>query len=161
MVNPDTLGSILSHGIKRASRGELGDEKDIIKTDHYLDFHRPQYLKAEGLSRDNNIYAYLADADKVIDIVDGQVVSVRTFVSTSENPVVRIRIDPKRCFVSDLDTYDALKTAITNNEESAYQKLADSYWKKVTKLARYEAGAFRRPEVMITYDIDPIAIDLL
>ncbi len=73
--------------------------------------------------------------------------------------LIALDIDPVRCFVSHLDTYDVVQEAMKKDEnESRLQDLAMSYWRKLIRLDRYDAS-IRRPEVMITYDVPPSAIE--
>lgn len=145
-VSPDGLGSVLANGLKRTSRGDKSD-KIIAKTDAFLDAHRPKYLKDNGVSRDDNVYGYVAVGDAVIDITDGRIVPIREFVAQSKQAVLELDVDAQHCYVSDLDTYDALQDAITNYEDNAtLEKLAVSYWKKVMLLADFSPQDIVRPE---------------
>lgn len=153
-VNSDTVQSILKNGLKRSDRGDKGDYDDIVKTDNFLDDHCPAELKSLGLSRQNNLYAYVSHNQNVISITDGAEVPIDKFARNSNQAVLRLKLDPKKCFVSDLDTYDALKSAIKNHEnQNALETLAKSYWNKVIRLDKFSIGIFRRPEIMVTYDL--------
>ena len=160
-VHPNDLGSVLANGLQRTSRGDLGSDKSIVQTDAYLDQRRPEGLKSKQVSRDDNIYAFLEVEGKIVDITDGALVPIKRFIAESKQKVVCLTVDPKRCFVSDLDTYDALKAAIEQHEKGTPERLTHSYWSKLTPLSEYRFGTFRRPEVMVTYDVDPTAIRLL
>lgn len=153
-VDPSTLSAVLTHGLKRFSRGEKGADGLIMKTDAFLDERCPKIVKEQGVSRDNNIYAYLTDKESIIDITDGSQIPIKTFIAQSTQAVLRLDINPARCFVSDLDTYDALKAALeARGDPSKAEQLAESYWNKLTPLTNFEIGSIRRPEIMITYDI--------
>ena len=161
VANPDSTGSILANGLERTSRGDKGDDKKIIKTDMFLDAKCPSELKNKGLSRDDNIYAYVVTDGMVMDITDGTPVPSDKFIEKN-NRTLELEVDEKRCFVSDLDTYDSLMSAFASDaNESTLNTLAKSYWDKVTPLEKYINGQFRRPEIMITYDLAPNAIRLL
>ena len=153
-VSADDLATILSNGLKKTSRGEKGDDKAIKATDEWLDAHRPDFLKKQGVCRDDNVYGYAKNGKNVIDITDGTAVPLETFISERRGAVLELTIDPKRCFVSDLDAYDALKAIILHdNERSLLSILAYSYWSKIRRLDEYKHGSIRRPEIMVTYDI--------
>ncbi len=161
-VSPDSLDSIRQKGLKCTSRGEKGDDSSIARTDKLLDASRPDYLKQVAVSRDDNLYAYVADGSKLIDIKDGKSVELEDFIKKSEQTVLRLSIDPKRCYVSDLDAFDQLKDGIENDEDpDKLKRLINRYWQKLIPLEQFNIGGIRRPEVMITYDIEPGAIEIL
>lgn len=161
-IQPDKLQAALTNGLACTSRGDKGDDTSIIKTDQFLDAHRPHSLTQHGVSRDNNLYAYVRVDESVIDITDGEHIPIDTFLSTRAGRVLELDVDPNRCFVSDLDTYDALKSAIEQRKNhTTLEQLAKSYWNKVTKLSRFDSSTMRRPEIMITYDISPHHLTIL
>lgn len=161
-ANPDDAATILRDGIKRVSRGAKGDDETIIQADMLLDDHRPSRLKAQGVSRDNNIYAYYCDSGAIVDIRDGKKIPLSDFVGRSTQTVLQLTLDERHCFVSDLDTFDALKKAVADSAPSdLLESLASKYWGRITPLSSYEPGVFRRPEIMITTDIPPHAIAAL
>lgn len=155
-VQPDSLGSILEDGLKRTTRGDKGDDSSIYHTDQLLDRLRPSTLTDAGVSRDNNLYGYLARDGHIIDITNGDLVPIPTFLNLSSQTVLELTIDPQRCYVSDLDRFDTVMRAIERHEaDETIQALAHAYWQAVIPLADYSTNAFRRPEVMITYDVEP------
>ena len=155
-VTPDSLESALTNGLKRTSRGEKGYDAAVTITDVILDRDCPKELREQGVSRDNNLYAYMPTETGVIDITDGADVPLKEFVEKSDQATLELDIDPRECFVSDLDTFDALKEALANREPSlTIQKLSHSYWSKVVPLHDYTPGTFNRPEIMIPYDVGP------
>ena len=155
-VNSDDLESILEDGLVRHSRGELGDDKAIVATDQLLDKRRPDSLLVAGVSRDDNIYAYVHIHGHVIDIVDGSELTVAEFIRQSEEVVLELRLDAARCFVSSLDQYDALKHAMIDGATaSLLDSLADQYWHSLVPLTDYDRRTIARPEIMITYDVKP------
>jgi|GEM_PF-3474691 len=155
-ISFDDLKDALINGLKCTSRGDKGDDEHIIETDHMLDSQRPAILREQGVSRDSNLYAYLASGDTVIDITDGQTIPLTTFVKRSKQAVLALTINPSRCFVSDLDAYDEVKSAFANRSSaSALRHLAERYWKTVVPLNEYAPFQIARPELMITYDISP------
>lgn len=161
-ISPDAVGAALMNGLKRTSRGEKGSDDSIKKADAFLDAHCPAGLKELGLSRDNNLYAYISDDEDIVDIVDGSLVQLKDFISHSDQKVLEVRVEPRQCYVSDLDTYDALKNAIENNEDKQIvEQLAHSYWNKIKVLNQFNIGDIRRPEVMVTYDVDQVHIKLV
>jgi hypothetical protein len=155
-VSKESLGDVLKHGLKRVSRGEKSDDQIIYKTDQFLDNRRSNKLAQAEVSRDNNVYAYVAIDDHILDITDGKLVAVSRFIHKSEQCVLRLSLDPTKCFVSDLDTYDRLKQAIKNNESLGIQEdLAKKYWTKVLPFYEYNRNKIYRAEIMVTYDIPP------
>mgnify|MGYP003596682327 CR=1 FL=1 len=153
-ITPDALGTVLQNGLKKTSRGAKGSDKAIIQTDQFLDKSCPEQLKSQGVSRDDNVYAYIRDGDSIIDITNGEPIPLRQFIKRSKQKVLELDVNPSRCFVSDLDTYDALKEALINNEnQDVLDTLASSYWSKVAKLTESDATTTRRPEILITYDV--------
>jgi hypothetical protein len=155
-VRLSSLQEVLKNGLKCISRGDKGDDKDIIRTDALLDEHCPASLRRAGVSRDNNLYAYVAIDDKISDIKNGKYIGVHDFVKRSEQKVLKLTLDPHRCFVSDLDIYDKVMDAIKNHaSDTDLQVLAHEYWSLLTPLHRFQPSSVARPEIMITYDIDP------
>lgn len=161
-VNPSSLESVLRNGLKRTSRGEKGDDPTIAKTDKLLDQSRPEHLGRAGVSRDGNLYGYITDGDAVIDITDGKMQSIKEFIQSGGQAALRIMVDPERCYVSDLDAYDAVVHAVTHNaDDEQLAELAKKYWDAVTPLKDFRIGTVRRPEVMITYDVAASKIKVL
>lgn len=161
-IQPSMLEAILANGLLRTSRGEKGDDDAIIMTDQFLDACRPQLLIKQGVSRDNNLYAYVCVDNFIINITDGARVPLHAFIITSSQQVLELDINPQKCFVSDLDIYDALKSAIEAHEhQSNLDRLAKSYWAKIVSLSNFDTSIIRRPEIMITYDVPPDKIKAL
>lgn len=155
-ASPDKIESILQNGLKRQSRGAKGDDVWIKKTDKFLDERRPKKLRDAGVSRDDNIYAYLSTGEYIISITDGTLVPLTAFIKQASNGLLKLNINEANCFVSDLDTYDALKDALKNHSpRDTIEVLAQSYWHKLTLLSDYQNDDIRRPEIMITYNINP------
>jgi hypothetical protein len=152
VVNSDAVDAILKEGLKRVSRGEKGNDNAIIKTDAFLDNLRPQTIEMAGLSRNNNIYGYLPVKDRVIDIRDGKVVDKEKIIN-SGNTLLQLTIDPKRCYISDLEIYDAIKDQFDSKKDTHLTRLASKYWSNVTRLDKHDITIPQRPEVMVTYDI--------
>lgn len=160
-AKPEALAVILKEGLRRTSRGEKGNDHTIIMTDKLLDERRPARLSGAGVSRDDNLYGYIAGKDSIIDITDGKPVPVQAFIKGSKQAVLRLEVEPKRCYISDLDAYDAVADAIENGRNNAeLADLAQRYWDKVILLASFSGGRIRRPEVMITYDVPPDAVEV-
>lgn len=156
-LSPDALVSALREGLRRTSRGEKGQDDAIKKTDAYLDQHCPAPLRAKGVSRDDNIYAYLGTEDTLIDIRDGRTVPL-TDRPDPTSKLLRLSVDPAHCYVSDLERYDAVKRAIDQHSDTQLAALATEYWQHITPLASYGPGSIRRPEIMITCDLAPHAL---
>lgn len=153
-VAKDSVEKILADGLKRTSRGEKGDKTDIIQTDTYLDDHRPVAVRKRGVSRDDNLYAFVGTEDSLIDITNGATVSLADYPKEG-SALLRITVDEAACYVSDLDRYDAVKAAIANHETATLAELTDEYWASLTPLRSFEIGDILRPEVMITTDVPP------
>ncbi len=160
-VTPDAVASILSEGLKRTSRGEKGDDSAIARTDRFLDDRRPDTLKDAAVSRDDNLYGFVTDARQVARITDGQTVAIDTFIQQSEQAVLELDIDPNRSYVSDLDLFDSVKSAIESGNTSAAERLAEQYWHELAPLQTYKFGSIKRPEIMVTYDVDPAQITVV
>lgn len=161
-ANPDTVESVKEHGLRCTSRGEKGDDTTIVRTDEILDNYCPDGLRSSGVSRDNNLYAYIYVEGDIIRITDGERVPEHTFITDSDRAVFRINADAERCYVSDLDSYDKIKNAVADEaQENTIQTLAQEYWSKVLPLTNFSPGAIKRPEVMITYDVPPEAIEIV
>lgn len=155
-IQPDALEAALTNGLFCTVRGDKGQDQAIIAADRFLDERCPHTLKAQGVSRANNVYAYLVVDGAVIDITDGSATTLDSFLHNRPNRILQLTVDPNRCFVSDLDTYDAVKAALVSNSDSSYlDTLAASYWRKLTPLPHFVPGSIRRPEPMITYNIPP------
>lgn len=159
-VDPAEVDSILEKGLKRTSRGDKGDDKTIIKTDKLLDDARPDELRHSGVSRDDNLYAYMAVDTKIIRITDGKAVNIDEFLQESKQAVLRLEVETTRCFVSDLDRYDALKKAVETDDERTGE-LVEDYWQHLVPLHNFTAGMIRRPEVMVTYDVLPTCLEVV
>src|SRR5690606_9680655 len=134
----------------RESRGEKGNDEAIIKTDKFLDINRPLSAKQAGLSRTNNVYAYIGDKVSLIDIQSGKPVPLRSCLKKQETRLLRLHVELEHCFVSDLDIYDAIKSAISHHKAVILAELAARYWHAVIPLREFNPGDISRPEVMIT-----------
>ena len=159
-VAKDSVEKILADGLKRTSRGDKGDQTDIIQTDAYLDDHRPDAVRKQGVSRDDNLYAFVGTDYSLIDITNGATVPLTDYPNDG-SVLLRIAVDEVACHVSDLDRYDAVKAAIANHETATLAELADTYWTSLTPLRDFKIGDILRPEVMITTDIPPRQITLV
>ncbi len=161
-ADPSSAESILETGLKRTSRGAKGDDSAIARTDQLLDEHMPSELKDNNVSRDDNLYAYIADGDKIVDITDGQLVELSDFISRSKQAIFRLTVTPERCYVSDLDLYDRIKEAVENKTaDDQVRNLVHNYWQALIQLDAFAIGEIKRPEVMVTYDIDLKDIQLI
>jgi uncharacterized protein (DUF1697 family) len=155
-VDPSSAYSILTTGLKCKSRGDKGDDKGIIMTDAYLDERRPDSVRQANVSRDENVYAYVSADGNIYDITNGSLVDIDTFVSTSDQTVLRLNLNSDRCFVSDLNLYDTIKVRIHDTKKAnELEALAQQYWAGLTPLSQFDPTMIARPEIMITYDISP------
>lgn len=156
-VDPTQLNSILAHGLMRSSTGSKTNDIAIVKTDQLLDRYRPDNLRSAGVSRENNLYGYYAVDNKIADIITGQLVELSDFMAKSEQAVLRLTVDPEYCYVSDLDMYDNVKLMVEADDENeeTLRDLALRYWNSLVPFTDFEKPMISRPEVMITYDINP------
>lgn len=159
-ATPHSYDTIVRDGLKCTSRGAKTNGDPLIqKTDKLLDDRCPKTLQNAHVSRDNNLYAYIADGETVQDITDGSFIPVTTFIQKSNQLVLSIDVDPDCCFVSDLDQYDALKAAIEKKEpREVLNQIADTYWQSLALLSKYDLSQKTRAEIMITYNITPANI---
>ena len=160
-IEADSVESVFSDGLQRTSRGDKGSDSDVARTDKLLDELRPRNLVDGRVSRDDNLYGYVSVGGCVVDITDGELVDADKLSSSSDQVLLKLRVDPGQCYVSDLDLYDAVVEAVSDGDTSKATQLGDTYWKRVTPLTEYEQHseeAFLRPEVMITYDVPVDAI---
>jgi hypothetical protein len=159
-VLPDSLDNALSEGVKRSTHGEKSDSL-AKKTDAYLDRRRPEHLPSD-LSRSNAVYGYLSDDDQLIDIKDGTPVGVKEFAAQRSQVLLMMTVELEKCFVSDLDRYDAVMEALEKgDDDDAVDQLAAQYWDQLTPLEKYDPGPIRRPEALITYDVAPSDITVV
>lgn len=160
-VAPESVHEILQEGIRCGANGEKTDAS-IEQADRYLDKCIPASLAVAQVSRRNNIYAYLIEGEHVVDIVEGERLSLAQFLAQSEQQVVALDVDPERCYVSDIDAFDALKQTLEKGSDVAeLEELAARYWARLTPMPLYAVGSMGRPEVMITYDISPTYVNTL
>jgi hypothetical protein len=82
-INKDNLELALRVGLKRTSRGDKGDDKEIIKTDKLLDDNRQAVLIQNNVSRDDNLYCYFYYKNKIVDITDGKLKGWRKFLEAN------------------------------------------------------------------------------
>lgn len=157
-ISSDSLESILREGLKRTTRGEKGNDEDIIKTDKHLDVLRPSSLKDVGLSRSNNIYAFMGDANTIIDIKNGATISLEEYMTGRRSVLLRLAVSPEYCYVSDLDKYDKVKSLLLSGDDLQVSRCAREYWNSVMELSLFQPGKVIRPEVMIVKDLPPKAI---
>lgn len=155
-INPASLDKILQEGIERTSEGIKSKDKAIQKVNRFLDSHRPPGAVKAKLSRQDNLYGYLTDGDQLVDITDGKNTDIAFFKAKDNQRLVKIAVDPTKCYVADLDLYDTIKRALELDEQdSTRENLATQYWAKLIRLSDYNRKTIRRPEVMITYDVPP------
>lgn len=160
-VDPSSREEILDQGIDRESEGQKMDTEKR-KVDEYLDTHLPLELDALDISRDSVVYAYMAHEGNIIDISDGEFIPIDEFNDRSEQTLLKLTVESKDCYVSDLDLYDTLMRAMELGEQDGkLQYLAFHYWESIVPYDKYEMGSIRRPEVMIANDIRPGAVEIV
>jgi hypothetical protein len=156
-VDADSIESILRDGLKTHLRGDKESNTAIAQADAYLDDHRPESIVKANVSRQNNAYGYVGvGQDQAIDITDGSIISVHDLSASEQQILVKLDVDANRCFVSNLDAFDAVKSAHSNAfDERHLQQLSDQYWRSIVPLPQFDITKTPRPEVMITYDVPP------
>lgn len=159
-VSREALDDTLQHGLKRALRGKHGAADIIAITDQFLDQHRPADLRTNNVSRDQAIYAYIGTDHSITSIENGQEEPLSKHLQQDDS-LLKLTVDPKDCYVSDLDQFDAVKQALEADDPALAEERADHYWETVTPLSQYENDTFRRPEIIITKDIAPAAITVV
>lgn len=158
-ISSGMLPKIKSEGLKRTARGTKSNEDAILRADNVLDQYIPPELQASGVSRNNTIYGYLGDESSLVDIQDGQKISLKKKKQQNGQVLLRLDVDPKDCWVSNLNAYDAVKQAIANRKShQALSKLCKDYWNGVRPLNEYQCD-IERPEIMITCNISPVSIE--
>lgn len=161
-MRQSNVGEALREGLRRTSRGDKGSDETIKQTDELLDSLRPTELRQAGVSRDDNLYCYLAHGDKVVDIVDGEMKKPCDISKSPQHQLLKVAVDPSQCYVSDLDMYDQIKMALEAGQADKAKRLAGKYWQNLTRLDQYNHGrGFRRPEVMVTYDVPPENVQII
>lgn len=157
-IDPSHKDTVFAEGIEREAEGEKTDSENDI-ADAYLDEHMPPEVAAWGVSRQEVVYAYMEYQGAIIDIRDGEFIPVDEFNDRSEQALLRLSVDSKDCYVSDLDAYDALLTAIeTDKNDPSNKYLAAHYWDHVLPYDKYVIGEYDRPEILIAADIAPESI---
>jgi hypothetical protein len=161
-IDTHSLQTVLKTGLKRTSRGEKGDKTAIKKTDALLDTHRPGHLIKAQVSRDDNLYAYVADGNQVINITNGEKIDLDTFVERQDQAILQVTIDPEKCYISDIDLFDTIKNAVeANTDARTLRDLAAEYWQNLKPLKDFSINDIRRPEIMIPYDIPADKIKII
>lgn len=155
-IAPESVGSSLTNGIVLGKKGTKTDQA-IHATDQFLDTLRPQRLARRGVSRVTNNYCYLVEGDDVISIVSGEKQPITEFLQHTDQAVLRVEVDPRTCYVSDLDLFDEIKSLRARGDTTRAQQLGATYWQHLQLLADYD-GTIRRPEVMVPCNIPPTAL---
>ncbi len=161
-VDPAMKDKILTEGIKREEESQKTDQQKK-KVDAFLDSHRPEAMKEQGIvSRQNAVYGYIELERGIIDIDDGEWVAVDVFADGSEQLLLRLTVDAEVCYVADLDLYDTIGRALELDEQdSTREHLADRYWQRLTPIGEFQASEIKRPEIMIVADISPDEIEIV
>ncbi len=152
-IKSDRIENVLQNGLQLTSGGDKRD-KDINKTDEFLNEYRPKYLVQRGVDRKTNTYCYLASGNEIIDITSGESKSPQEIISDSQHALLQIEIEPGKCYVSDLDIYDQVKELLGSGNDTQAQRLAQTYWNELQLFADYNKN-IRLPEIMVTYAVPP------
>jgi hypothetical protein len=149
-------------GLKRTSRGDKGDDKEIIKTDKLLDDNRQAELVLANVSRDDCLYCYFYYKNKIVDITDGKLKDIHEISRSKSQALLRVKVIPTRCYVSNLDLYDEILQSLKRQNTTKAIELANKYWQKLTRLDNYDhSNGFKRPEIMVTYDVPPSCLEVV
>lgn len=155
-IEPLSLGDVVRDGVKRTVHSSKSEEHLVKQTNRFLETHRTEPILQAQLSRLANTYGYLGNHTTIIDIVNGTCDPVREFVRRTGKTLVRMTVDPSRCYVADLDLYDTLKRAMTLGErDTTLEQLASTYWDTLIRLDMFSPDLIKRPEVLVTYDVSP------
>lgn len=161
-IAPESIASVRSDGLSTTRKGEKSNDTAIQRANTALDNNRPADVVKAGVSRENANYGYYLRDNVVTDITDGQTYSMSRFLDRSSKTVLLLEINPTRCYVSDLDTFDDFKELVeAESTQDIITQKATEYWQRVVTLSQYKAGDFLRPEIIIPYDIPPQSITIL
>lgn len=156
------IASIMQNGLVQGSSGVKSQNSLNTKTDKLLDQHRPVAVKTANICREKNIYGYVGIDEKIIDIIDGTHRDLAEYIKNSSLVVLELMPEPTQCYVSDLDRYDAIKQMVDLNAPlDSIIPLIGHYWSALVPLQMYNPSDIRRPEVVITSDIQPSAIHVI
>lgn len=155
-IKNDEVEEVLAQGLRLGRKGHKRD-KEINRTDDFLNEQRPSHTINHGIDRKTNIYCYLSSGNDAIDIATGSKKYPSEIISNPQQSLLKVNVDPEKCYVSNLDLYDRIKALLHSNKISEAEGLARTYWEALLPLAKYKSN-FRRPELMVTYDISPTDI---
>lgn len=151
---PENVDQVLREGVRCGGSGAKTAAPER-RADAFLDAHIPHGHREHGLGRRNVVYGYLATDGHLVDIKTGEIVPIQFFAARREHVLIRMYVDRRRCFVSDLDCYDIVKDGVESSwPQDALRRWAERYWTRVISLDDYGADRFRRPEVMVLGDVD-------
>jgi hypothetical protein len=160
-ASPESLPHILRDGLKRADSGPKTD-KLVQRADELLDDCIPGEVARHKVCRQHSLYAYAQEAGKIVDIKDGSRIPIEDFAAQSSMTILVLEVDPTSCYVSDLDAYDAFVDAVRDEAaDSQLQRLSDAYWDRISRLDTADFGQYRRPEIMVAYDVPATKISLV
>jgi len=131
------LVSVIKLGL-RQKRSDTEDSKSIDRTNDFLNTYRLPKHEKIGLNRKYNIYCYVALGDEIIDIATGEAKMPDTIIKNDADVLLQVRVDAARCYISDLDLYDAVKMSVENNDMTTAARLAHDYWNAVKRLDIYQ-----------------------
>lgn len=153
------MDSVLNKGLRCGSSGSKSNDV-TQKVDAFLDLYVPESLKKAGVSRSTCIYGYLGNTEMIIDIKNGAWKPVSTFTAKPKTVLLKLTVDKKKCFVSNLNSYDELKAAIQEGANLSPSQ-AHSYWENLIPFSNFVERSDIRPEVMIPHSIPPKDIEVI
>lgn len=161
-VNSNELERVLTEGIKQAVEGKTDDDSDITRTDELLDTQLPEKLRGAGVSRKHNVYLYYDANGFALDVFDGQMRQPQDIVRSEGDVILKVELQTKKCFVSNLDLYDQVKVALKSEPADNAELLARQYWDQVYPFVEgYKPSANERIEIMVTHDVPAEMIRVL
>jgi hypothetical protein len=161
-IQEEALARCLEIGLKYGEAGARSQEPHIQQTNDYLDRRIPSDLKSLRLYRQQCLYMY-ADIDGfVLDIQSGELTPWQEWDAGEGFCKLRVMLDEKACYVSDLEAYDELVRAVQQNAGAeALEHLAAQYWRRVIPFTGVSPLGYKRIEIMVTQDIRPHHITVL
>ena len=130
----DSLQSILAEGLRYGRQGRHSREDRVAQANDHLTALCPDQLRSNGVDRNGCIYCYLAVDGRIFDVESGVLVDAERWRVEEGMAKLRLTVDPKTAYVSDLDAFDEVAERIGEAPESTLHKLAERYWQRLVHL---------------------------
>jgi hypothetical protein len=115
-----------------------------------------------NVSRDNCLYCYFYYKNKIVDITDGKLKDVDEISRSKSQALLRLKVVPTRCFVSNLDLYDEILQYLKRQNTTKATEIASRYWQQLTRLDNYDhSNGFNRPEIIVTYNVPASCLEVV